>query len=333
MKAIICRAYGPIENLEYGEFPEAVPGPDEIRLEVKAAALGFPEILMVQGGYQVKPPVPFVPGFDAAGVVLEVGAGVKDLAVGERVVTGAGTGAYAERRVIPATRAFRIPAGVDFEAAAAHFSAHGTAYYALVERAALRAGETLVVHGAAGGVGLAAVEIGRELGARVIASVGSDEKAALVRRYGAQEVFNYTTAGVRDTLKRLTGGRGADVIFDVVGGEVFEQSLYCVAWGGRILPIGFAGGRIPKVPANLPLLKGYSVVGVFWGAAFAQDPPAMARTHGTLMQWLAAGRIRPHVSEVLPLSRTVEGLRRILERRATGKILVVPGRQLSSPRL
>jgi len=326
MKAIICRQYGSFENLGYGEFPEPTPGPDEIRLEVKAAALGFPEILMVQGGYQAKPPVPFVPGFDAAGVVLEVGSKVTNFAVGERVVSGGGTGAYAEQRAVPATRVFRMAEGVAFELAAAHFSAHGTAYYGLVERAALHAGETLVVHGAAGGVGLAAVEIGRELGARVIASVGSDEKMDLVRRFGAAEVFNYATAGVRDTLKRLTDGRGADVIFDVVGGEVFEQSLYCVAWGGRILPIGFAGGRIPKIPANLPLLKGYSVVGVFWGASFAQDPAAMRRVHETLMDWLAAGRIRPHVSAVLPLSQTVDGMRQIAERRAQGKIVVVPGR-------
>ncbi len=325
MKAIICREFGPFENLEYGDFPDTAPGPGEIRLAVKSAALGFPEILMVQGGYQAKPPLPFVPGFDAAGIVLDVGPDVKGIAAGQRVVSGGGTGAWAERRVIPAARTFQLAEGVSFEAAAAHFSAHGTAYYALVERAALKPGETLVVHGAAGGVGLAAVEIGRELGARVIGSVGSDEKMAIVRQYGAEEVFNYATAGVRDTLKRLTQGRGADVIFDVVGGEVFEQSLYCVAWGGRILPIGFAGGRIPKVPANLPLLKGYSVVGVFWGASFSQDPPAMARTHGALMQWLAAGRIRPHVSEVLPLPRTVEGLRRIVERRALGKILVAPG--------
>jgi len=326
VKAVICRQYGSFEDLEYGEFPEPAPGPGEIRMEVKSAALGFPEILMVQGGYQAKPPLPFVPGFDAAGVVLEVGPEVKGFAAGQRVVSGGGTGAWAEQRVVPVSRTFRLPDSVGFEAAAAHFSAHGTAYYALVDRAALKAGETLVVHGAAGGVGLAAVEIGRELGARVIASVGSDEKMDLVRRYGAAEVFNYTTAGVRDTLKRLTGGRGADVIIDVVGGDVFEQSLYCVAWGGRILPVGFAGGRIPKIPANLPLLKGYSVVGVFWGAAFAQDPPAMARTHGTLMQWLAQGRIRPHVSTVLPLSQIVDGMRQIVERRAQGKILVVPGR-------
>ena len=326
MQAIVCRTYGPYENLEYGEFPEPVPGPGEIRMEVKSAALGFPEILMVQGGYQAKPPLPFVPGFDAAGVVLEVGPEVKGFAAGQRVVSGGGTGAWAEQRVVPVSRTFRLPDRVGFEVAAAHFSAHGTAYYALADRAALKAGETLVVHGAAGGVGLAAVEIGRELGARVIASVGSDDKLALVRRYGAAEAFNYATASVRDTLKRLTDGRGADVIFDVVGGDVFEQSLYCVAWGGRILPIGFAGGRIPKIPANLPLLKGYSVVGVFWGASFTQDPPAMVRTHGALMEWLAAGRIRPHVSEVLPLSKTVDGLRKIVERRVQGKIVVAPGR-------
>jgi NADPH2:quinone reductase len=326
LKAIICREYGPFENLEYGEFPEPAPGPGEIRMEVKAAALGFPEILMVQGSYQAKPPLPFVPGFDAAGVVLDVGPEVTGIAAGQRVVSGGGTGAWAERRVVPASRSFVIPESVGFEAAAAHFSAHGTAYYALVERAALKPGETLVVHGAAGGVGLAAVEIGRELGARVIASVGSDDKMSLVRRYGAKEVFNYATTSVRDTLKRLTDGRGADVIFDVVGGDVFEQSLYCVAWGGRILPVGFAGGRIPKIPANLPLLKGYSVVGVFWGASFTQDPPAMRRMHGALMDWLGAGRIRPHVNEALPLSRTVDGLRSIVERRVQGKIVVVPGR-------
>jgi NADPH2:quinone reductase len=325
MKAIICRQFGSFENLEYGEFPESPLGPGEIRLQVKAAALGFAEMLMVQGGYQVKPSLPFVPGYDAAGVVLEVGPDVREITVGQRVVCGGAPGAFAEQRVAPAAVAFPIADGVGFEAAAAHFGAHGTAYYALVDRAALKRGETLVVHGAAGGVGLAAVEIGRELGARVIASVGSDDKMDLVRRYGAAEVFNYT-GGVRGPLKSLTGGRGADVIFDVVGGEVFEQSLYCVAWGGRILPIGFAGGSIPKIPANLPLLKGYSVVGVFWGASFTHDPPAMQRVHRALMDWLAAGRIQPHVSAVLPLAQTVEGMRRIARRQVQGKILVVPGR-------
>ena len=324
MKAIICRQFGSFEDLEYGEFPETALGPGEIRVQVKAAALGFAEMLMVQGGYQIKPPLPFVPGYDAAGVVVEVAPDVRGIAVGQRVVCGATPGAYAERRVASAAAAFPLADGVDFEAAAAHFGAYGTAYYALAERAALQSGETLVVHGAAGGVGLAAVEIGRELGARVIASVGSDEKMALVRSYGAGEAFNYSH-GVREPLKRLTQGRGADVIFDVVGGDVFEQSLYCVAWGGRILPIGFAGGRIPKIPANLPLLKGYSVVGVFWGASFTHDPPAMARVHRALMDWLAAGRIRPHISAVLPLAQTVEGMRRIAGRKAQGKILVVPG--------
>jgi len=326
VKAVICRQYGSFENLEYGEFPDPVPGPGEVLLSVQAASLGFADMLMVQGGYQVKPPLPFVPGADASGVVLQAGPEVRGVTAGQRVVSTGFGGAYAERRVVPAHSIFPIADAVDFEAAAAHMVAHGTAYYGLVDRAALKAGETLVVHGAAGGVGLAAVEIGRELGARVIASVGSDEKMDLVRRYGAAEVFNYTTAGVRDTLKRLTGGRGADVIFDVVGGDVFEQSLYCVAWGGRILPVGFAGGRIPKIPANLPLLKGYSVVGVFWGSAFAQDPRAMRRVHITLMDWLAAGRIRPHVSEVLPLAQTVQGMRRIAAREVQGKILVVPGR-------
>lgn len=326
MKAIICRQFGSFEDLEYGEFADPAPGPGEVRIAVKVAALGFAEMLMVQGGYQVKPPLPFVPGSDAAGVVLELGPGVRGLAAGQRVLSVDYGGAFAEQRVVPEHRVIPIPDNVDFEAAAAHLSAYGTAYYALVERAALQPGETLVVHGAAGGVGLAAVDIGRELGARVIASVGSDEKMALVRSYGAGEVFNYSH-GVREPLKRLTQGRGADVIFDVVGGDVFEQSLYCVAWGGRILPIGFAGGRIPKIPANLPLLKGYSVVGVFWGASFTHDPPAMARVHRALMDWLAAGRIRPHISAVLPLAQTVEGMRRIAGRQVQGKILVVPGRE------
>jgi NADPH2:quinone reductase len=324
MKAIICRQFGSFEDLQFGEFPDPVPRSGDVLLSVRVAALGFAEMLMVQGGYQVKPPLPFVPGFDAAGVVLEVGPEVQGIAVGQRVLCSEYSGAYAERRAVPAASIFPIADGVGFEAAAAHYGAHGTAYYALVERAALKSGETLVVHGAAGGVGLAAVEIGRLLGARVIASVGSDDKMDLVRRYGAEDVFNYT-GGVRGILKSLTNGRGADVILDVVGGEVFEQSLYCVAWGGRLLPIGFTGGQIPRIPANLPLLKGYSVVGVFWGACFEQDPPATARVRRALMDWLAQGRLRPHISAVLPLAQTVDGMRRIAGRKAQGKILVVPG--------
>lgn len=327
MRAVICRKFGSFEELEYGEFPDPVPGPGEVLLSVKLAALGYAEMLMVRGGYQIKPPLPFVPGFDAVGVVESFGPGITAFAQGQRVISSAYWGAFGGVRSVPAEALFPIADGVSFEDAAAHYGAHGTAYYALVERAALKAGETLVVHGAAGGVGLAAVEIGRLLGARVIASVGSDDKMELVRRYGAEEVFNYSTAGVRGPLKSLTQGRGADVIFDVVGGEVFEQSLYCVAWGGRILPIGFTGGRIPSIPANLPLLKGYSVVGVFWGACFTQDAAATLRVRRKLMDWLAAGRIRPHVSAVLPLAQTVEGMRRIAGRQVQGKILVVPGRE------
>lgn len=322
MKAVICREFGPIERLEVGDLPRPPLKERDVRVAVHAASINFMDLLMVQGGYQMKPSVPFVPGTDAAGVIVAVGPKVSELKVGQRVICTDFFGAYADEWTLSEDGVHPMPDSVDYIPAAAHLGAYGSAYYALVERAALKSGETLVVHGASGGLGLAAVEVGRLLGARVIGSVGSDAKMNIVRKYGAAEVFNYTSESVRDRVKALNGGKGADVVFDVVGGAVFEQSLRGMNWGGRIMPIGFTGGQIPNIPANLPLLKGFSVVGVFYGAAFHNEPVIIKRMRGKLLTWLAEGKIRPHIFQVLPLEQAVTGMKLLADRKATGKVVL-----------
>lgn len=322
MKAVICRAFGPIDKLDVGFLPSPDVQDHQVRVAVHAASINFMDLLMVQGAYQMKPGFPFVPGTDAAGEIQEVGSQVKDLKVGQRVICTGYYGAYADEWTLVENAVYPLPDTVEYIPAAAHIGAYGSAYYALVERAGLKPGETLVVHGASGGLGLAAVEVGRVLGARVVGSVGSDVKQSIVREYGADEVFNYTTDNVRDRMKALNDGKGADVVFDVVGGTVFEQSLRAMNWGGRIMPIGFTSGQIPNIPANLPLLKGCSVVGVFYGAAFTQEPEIIKRMRGTLLSWLADGKIRPHIHQVLPLEQAVAGMKLLEDRKATGKVVL-----------
>lgn len=324
MRALTCTAYAEPEALTVQTLPDPTPGPGEVVLDVRAAGVNYPDALMVMGQYQVKPPLPFTPGAEAAGVISAVGEGVQGLQVGQRVVAFTGTGAFAEKLLAPAQAVMPLPDGLAFDVAAGLPLAYGTSMHALSDRAGLKAGETLLVLGAAGGVGLAAVMIGKALGARVIAAASTGEKLELCRQHGADETLNYSSEDLRTRLKELTGGKGPDVIFDPVGGDLAEPAFRSIGWGGRYLVVGFAGGEIPRLPLNLPLLKGASLVGVFWGEFARRDPRGNARNLRQLASWVGDGTVRPLVSERYPLERAPEALRALLERRVTGKVVVTP---------
>ena len=318
-KAIVCAQLGPPELLRLVDVARPPLAAGEARIAVRAAGLNFPDVLMVQGGYQLKPDLPFTPGMEAAGAVVEVAADVRDVRVGDRVIARLRFGAFAEEIVVAATDLVPLPPGFDDAEGATFLAAHGTAWHALVDRARIAPGEVLLVHGAGGGVGLAAVELGKVLGATVIAVASSAEKLAVAAARGADHTLLYDGEPFRDGVKRITGGRGADVVFDPVGGAVFEQSLRCIAWGARLLVIGFTGG-VGQAATNLVLIKGASVLGVRAGEAARRDP-ALALTRQTaLMQLAAAGRIRPNVSHRLPLARCAEAMRLLMERKAIGRV-------------
>jgi NADPH2:quinone reductase len=322
MRAVLCSAFTGPEDLQIGEFQEPKPVSDEVLIDVHAASVSFMDCLLVSGGYQMRPPTPFVPGTEGAGVVIAVGEGVRGIRPGDRVACGTWTGGYAERMVAKEWKCVRLPAAVDFETAAAVWHNYGTAYYALLHGARAQHGETIFVTGAAGGVGLAAVDYARHLGLRVIAGVGSDDKAALVRKYGASDVINYRTENLRERIKAATGGEGVDIGFDNVGGAIFEQMARLMRWGGRLMPIGFTSGQIPSVPMNLPLLKNYSIVGVFTGAWQDKFPDEGARMNEVLAQLLGDGAIRPHVDRVLPLEQVKAAMRAITDRSVQGRIVL-----------
>jgi NADPH2:quinone reductase len=325
MKAVLCKTFGLPESLVVEDVAAPEPVKRQVRIAVRAAGLNFPDTLMIAGKYQVKPPFPFAPGAECAGVVDAVGEGVSSVKPGDRVMAMTGWGAMAEQAVVAEQGVFRIPDSMSFVQAAGFVVTYGTVYHALVDRARLKPGEVLLVHGAAGGVGLNAVEIGKCLGATVIATAGSDDKLKLARDYGADHLINYRAGDFRDKVKELTGGRGADVIFDPVGGDVFDQSLRCINWGGRLLVIGFASGRIPEAPANLILLKSIDLVGVFWGA-FAQRDPARNRANfETMLRWFGEGRLKPHVSKTFALDQVPAAMRFLLSREATGKVVITVG--------
>lgn len=325
MRAVVCREYGPPERLEVAERESPAPAKGQVLVAVQAAGVNFPDTLIIQGKYQFQPPMPFTPGSDVAGVVRAVGEGAESVRAGDRVMgfTGAGGGGFAEEAICDALSVVPIPAGVEFVAAAALGLTYSTAYYALKDRAHLRPGEALLVLGAAGGVGLAAVELGRVVGARVIAAASSDEKLAICQRYGAEEVINYASEDLRERIKALTGGEGVDVVFDPVGGAYAEPALRGMRWGGRYLVVGFAAGEIPRIPLNLPLLKGYAVVGVFWGSFAAREAARNAENLRTLVAWLADGTITPLVSATYPLEDAARALNDILQRRVMGKVVLV----------
>jgi NADPH2:quinone reductase len=322
MKAVLCRAYGPPSSLELADVDPPRPGPGEIAIAVKAAGVNFPDVLIVQGKYQFKPEPPFSPGAEVAGVVSAVGAGVTDFAVGERVAASMLWGGYREAVAVPAPAAHRVPAGVSDAVAAATTLTYGTTYHALRDRAGLRAGETLLVLGAAGGVGLAAVELGRLMGARVIAAASSEAKLATCRRYGAEATIDYEREDLREALKRIAGERGVDVVYDPVGGRYTEPAFRSLAWGGRHLVVGFAAGEIPKLPLNLALLKGASAVGVFWGQFARIDPRVNRANLDQVMAWIAAGQLSPLVSGTYPLAQAAQALDDMLNRRVQGKLVL-----------
>jgi len=324
MKAVLCKSWGPPESLVVEDVPSPVAGPGEVLVEVHAAGVNYPDALIIQKKYQVQPELPFSPGAEVAGIVRAVGEGVKPWKPGDRVIASTAVGGYAQEVVVKAARVLPLPDGMDFPTASAYVLAYGTSLYALKDRARLAAGETLLVLGAAGGVGIAAVEIGKALGARVIAAASSAEKLALCREHGADDTIDYATEDLRERIRVLTDGKGPDVIYDPVGGPYTEQAFRSIAWEGRHLVIGFAAGEIPKLPLNLPLLKTASLVGAFWGAFVQRDPKRTREHMQELFALYLSKKVRPPITKTYPLAQAAQALRDVLERRVMGKVVILP---------
>jgi NADPH2:quinone reductase len=323
MKAIVCKTFGPPEALVLDEVPSPRAGAGQAVVEVKACGVNFPDTLIIQGKYQFRPEPPFSPGGEVAGVVAEVGDGVTSVKVGDRVVALMPWGGYAERIVSDAARLIPIPDGVSFVQAAAVPTTYGTTYYALADRAAMKPGETLLVLGAAGGVGIAAVQLGKLMGARVIAAASSAEKLETCKREGADLVVDYSKEELKERVKALTNGAGADVVYDPVGGKYSEAALRATAFNGRLLVIGFAAGEIPKIPLNLTLLKGASIVGVFWGQFTMREPARATAQFRQLYEWVRDGKLAPHIHATPPLAEAAAAMRTLLDRKVQGKIVLV----------
>ena len=322
MKAVLCKAFGPADTLVVEEVNSPEIKKNEVLLDVHTAGINFPDTLIIEGKYQFKPPFPFSPGGEAAGVISAVGEKVSHLQVGQRVMALTGWGSCAEQVAVPAYNILPMPEGMDFPTAAAFSMTYGTAIHALKQRGALQEGETLLVLGASGGVGLAAIEIGKAMGARVIAAASSAEKLEVARQAGADELINYHDEDVRERLKTLTKGQGVDVIIDPVGGDLFETVFRSIAWNGRMLVIGFASGTIPSLPANLPLLKGAAVIGVFWGAFAQRQPQDNVANFQQLFAWYAQGKLKPLVSQTFPLEETAAAINTLGARKAVGKLVI-----------
>lgn len=324
MRALVCHALSDdFSGVDVRDIPIPAPGPGQVRIKVRATSINFPDLLLCQGKYQLKLEPPFTPGMDIAGTIDALGDGVDQFSLGDEVCGGARFGGFADYALVSADGLQNKPASMTFEQAASYSAAYLTAYVALVRRGRLQAGETLLVHGASGGVGMAAVDVGKLLGATVIATGGSDEKLAKVKAYGADHVIN-TADGFRTKVKDLTGGRGADVIYDPVGGDVFDESVRCIAFDGRLLVIGFTSGRIANVATNMPLIKGFSVVGVRAGEYGRQFPERGRENVKQIWDWARAGKTRPYVHAVLPLEQTIEGFRELQNRRVVGKVIISP---------
>jgi NADPH2:quinone reductase len=321
-KAVVCRELGPPESLRLEEIPSVPLKPGEVRVAIRAAGINFPDVLMAAGEYQLKPPLPFTPGVEAAGDVVEVDAAARGVAVGDKVIVKMRHGAYCSEAVVTPAQLTPMPSTFDYAEAATFLAAHGTAYHALIDRGQVKAGEVLLVHGAGGGVGLAAVEMGKMLGATVIATASSDEKLEIAKLRGADHLVRYDREPFRDAVKRITDGRGADVVFDPVGGEVFENSMRCINWGARLLVIGFTGG-IGLARTNLLLIKGANVLGVRAGEAVRRDPALGERRLKELLAWAEAGKLRPNVSHRLPLHDYAKAMRLLIERKAIGRVALV----------
>lgn len=330
MRAILCRSYGPPESLVIEEVPDLSPGPGQVVLKVKACGINFPDLLLIADKYQFKPALPFSPGGEVSGVIKAVGEDVSGLRPGQRVIGSTGWGGFAEEVAIDAGRIIPVPDQMPFEEASAFLMTYGTSHHALKDRARLRPGESLLVLGAAGGVGLAAVELGRVMGARVIAAASSEDKLAVCRQHGATETILYPAGNLdreqqkafSEEIKRLTGGEGADVIYDPVGGPYSEPALRATAWNGRFLVIGFAAGEIPRIPLNLALLKGCEIVGVFWGAFTGREPEKNRTNIAELLRWYVEGKIRPHISAIYPFEDYAKALNDLAGRRAKGKVVL-----------
>jgi NADPH2:quinone reductase len=324
MKAILCKQFGPPESLVFEDVPSPKPAAGEAVITMHAASVNFPDVLIIQNKYQFKPPLPFSPGSELAGVVKEVGPDVKNVKPGDKVIAFTTYGAFAEEVKTDAGRLIPLPKGMSYETGAAFLLTYGTSDHALRDRAALKAGESLLVLGAAGGVGLAAIEIGKALGARVIACASTDDKLAVCRDHGADETINYATEDMRERIKTLTAGKGVDVVYDAVGGPYSEPAFRSIAWRGRLLVVGFAAGDIPKLPLNLALLKGASIVGVFWGDFARREPKAFAESIQQLGRWHAEGKLKPHVSQTFPLAKAVDALKMMAARQVKGKVVLTP---------
>lgn len=322
MRAVLCKSFGPPETLVVEDIPALQPGPGEAVVAVKAAGVNFPDTLIIQNKYQTKPPLPFSPGSECAGIVKAVGDGVTRVRSGEAVMGVTTHGAFAEEVIVHESRLAAIPRGMDFVTAAGFTLTYGTAAHGLADRGAVRSGETVLVLGASGGVGLAAVEVGKALGATVIACASSAEKLAVCLEHGADALINYAVEDLRERIKTITGGDGIDVVCDVVGGPYSEPALRSLRWRGRLLVIGFAAGEIPKLPLNLTLLKGCSIVGVFFGDLVKREPAAYDAVLKQLDGWYQAGKLKPFVSETLPLERAADALKLIEERKVKGKVVL-----------
>jgi len=323
MHAWLCTEPTGVEALQWTQLPTPVPGPGQVLIEIKAASLNFPDLLIVQNKYQMKPALPFVPGSEYAGVVQAVGPDVTHLKPGQNVACLSGTGGFGTHTLAPAALCMPLPDGFPYVDAAAFIMIYATSWHALVDRAALKAGETVLVLGAAGGVGTAAIQIAKAMGARVIAAASTDEKCALCRSLGADATINYSTEDLRDAIKKTTDGKGPDVIYDPVGGDFAEPAFRSIAWRGRYLVVGFASGPIPSLPLNLPLLKGASLVGVFWGEFAKREPKANAVMMGELAQWYAQGRIKPVIDRTMPMAELPAAFARMGSRAVQGKLVLV----------
>lgn len=322
MRAVLCKELGPPEKLVVEDVPSPKAGKGQIVVSVKASGVNFPDTLIIQGKYQFKPELPFSPGGEVAGVVKTVGEGVTSLKPGDRVIASSGWGGFAEELVVDADRTIPMPDGMDFVPASAFVLTYGTSYHALKDRAQLQAGETMLVLGASGGVGLSAIQIGKMMGAKVIAAASTDQKLEVCKANGADELINYSKDDLRTRVKEVTSGKGVDVVYDPVGGAYSEPALREMAWKGRFLVVGFAAGDIPKVALNLALLKGCSIVGVFWGSFTRKEPDANQKNNEELMQFFAQGKVKPHIHATYPLERAADALNDVMYKRVSGKVVL-----------
>lgn len=325
MRAVLCKEWGGPDKLAVEDIPSPPMRDGAVRIAVHGAGINFADLLLISGQYQEKPAFPFTPGMEAAGRVTEVGPGVSMFKIGDRVMALTGTGAYAEEIVVDASRVYPIPPKMEFAAAAGFPVTYGTSHGAFDWRAHLKPGEWLLVHGAAGGVGLTAVEIGKVMGAKVIACAGSAEKLEIALQHGADHLIDYSREDIRERVKAITGGRGVDVVYDPVGGDAFDASLRSIAWGGRIVIIGFASGRIPQVPANILLVKNIDVIGFYWGSYQARKPELLRDSYAKLLRWSEEGKLKPHVSAQFDLKEVAQAMEMLRGRKSTGKVVLTAG--------